>query len=124
MWLPGSIKKDLSRMGIRFLRGFHFFYPIIWFISKFVPIHRALERIEQDKCPKLGYDVAVRNFERHLAAMLQSLREAKLRFHDREFDDVRVRELSTRLVFEIVCCTGPASDGADSRPIGLVWGES
>jgi hypothetical protein len=120
MWLPASIKKDLIGMGIRFSGVFRIFYPVIWFVSKFLPIHHGLERIEHDKCPKLGYPVAVRNFERHLGAMLQSLREARLRLHDREFNDARVRELCTRLVFEIVCWTGPPSD----RPIAIVWGES
>jgi hypothetical protein len=51
----------------------------------------------------LGYIVPARNFERHLAAMLQSLREARFMLRDRKFNDVRVRELCTRLLFEIVC---------------------
>jgi hypothetical protein len=101
--LPSAIADELRRGNIRRSVFFRFAYPIIFVVAK-LPLYRMVHWIEQDKCPKPNFEVSICNFVEHIKAMTQSLRETFPRLNELGFNDVRVREVSTRLVFNVSCC--------------------
>jgi hypothetical protein len=110
--LPVAISDSFARLNIRRSRAFRFAYPLFFMLSK-LPLYRVLHWLEQDRCPKPDYETAICNFAQHYRAMLQSLHEAFPRMREDGFNDARVRELSTRLVFEVSCCD------RDLAPVGI-----
>jgi hypothetical protein len=106
--LPAGIRKELARLNIQPLPVFKIQYPLFFILSKF-PLWHIVHFLEKDKCPKGTAEIAVCNFVEHYHSMLQSLREAVPKLYNDGFNDVRVREISTRLVFDLVCCTNDSS---------------
>jgi hypothetical protein len=110
-FLPRRITKELAKLKIQRTWGFRFLYPLFFLLSK-LPLWRLVHRMEKDKCPKSTTEMAMCNFVEHYQGMLQSLREAFPRIREKGFCDVRVREISTRLVFDLVCCSNGSSASA------------
>jgi hypothetical protein len=103
-FLPSHISRELRRLNIRPVRIFKILYTLFFLLSKF-PLWRIIHRLEKDQCPKATSEQGYCNFVEHYHAMLQSLRESFRRIREEGFTDERVREISTRLVFDLVCCS-------------------
>ena len=101
--LTDTLRNELVRMGLKPSWKFEAMYAASFVASK-LPLYRMLPFIEQDPCPKANYEMALCTFMRHYDAMMQALREAFARVGDPEFNDVRLREISTRLVWDVGCC--------------------
>ena len=98
-----TLKKSLSDMNVRFINTFNIIYPVVYFIAK-LPLYKLLPKVQNDKCPKDGFELSLCNFKKHYEAMLEILRMAYPKLMDEDFTDLRMQEMATALVFEITCC--------------------
>jgi hypothetical protein len=127
--IPVDISRELDILEIRSSWKFPLIYWIEHWISK-LPLYFFLPRIEQDRCSTANLAISACNFRRHYSAMLQALREAMPLVLDTEFNDVRVKELATRLVFGVGCCELDQANITLEQPLlqnedpGLLWGDS
>jgi hypothetical protein len=101
--LPTAIREELLRLEIRSNWKFGILYFLVHWIAK-LPFYHFLPKIEQDRCPKPNLAVCRCNFRKHYEAMMQALRESMPLVLDSEFNDVRMKELATRLLFDVECC--------------------
>ena len=98
-----TLRQSLDSMGIRFVKSFRFLYPLISFVTK-LPIYKFLPKIQSDSCTRGGFDLSVCNFMNHYSAMLDCMRLSFDHIANETFTELRLKELSIRLLYNIQCC--------------------
>lgn len=98
-----SLRNSLDEMGIRPVKSFRFLYPLILLASKF-PLYKLLPKIQNDRCPIVNLDSSICNFMNHYNAMHECLRRGFQNFFNQTFTDLRLKEISNELLFDINCC--------------------
>jgi hypothetical protein len=98
--MPREILSEVAALNVRVSKWFYPLYRMIVLLSK-APLYRFLSLIECDSLPHRSYLQSNHNFQQHYEAMLQSMREAFANIWEKRFNDVRIREVSTRLLHGI-----------------------
>jgi hypothetical protein len=98
--MPSEILREIEKLNVPYSKTFYVIYRSIYLLSK-TPLFRFLRFIERDDLPHSSYREATDNFRKHYVAMLRSMREAIARIWENGFNEVRMREISTRLVYDI-----------------------
>lgn len=101
--MSSTLKKSLDEMGIRFVKSFRFLYPLIRMATK-LPLYKFLPKIQSDQCPIRDLDLSICNFMNHYEMMLECMRRSFPEFPKESYSELRLKELSVSLIFEINCC--------------------
>ncbi|OHS97717.1 hypothetical protein TRFO_36003 [Tritrichomonas foetus] len=112
--LTQPLKDGLNELGVRPIKMFRFFYPVIFLVSK-LPFYKFLPKVQNDRCPRGGLDLSICNFQRHYEAMIESMRMIFPRIHDDSFTNRRMQEMATALVFEVQCCEVPPANNTNNQ---------
>jgi hypothetical protein len=97
---PREILAEVRSLNVRVSKWFYPLYRLIVLLAR-IPLHGMVRFIERDELPHRSCAEANKNFDKHYEAMLQSMREAVTKIWEKGFSDVRMREISTRLVYDI-----------------------
>ena len=103
MSLTPGLREALVEMGLKPSWKFQVMHSVSYTLSK-MPLHRLLPEIQHSPCPKTSYELSRCTFMRHVDSMLEAMREVMPRIHDPEFDQRRVQEIATRLLWDVGCC--------------------
>lgn len=101
--ISSTLTKSLDDMGIKFVTSFRFLYPLIRILTK-LPLFKLLPKIQSDQCPVRDLDLSICNFMNHYEMMLECMRLSFPRIDEPSFNDLRVKETSVSLIFDIRCC--------------------